>query len=516
MMRETIILAVLDGWGVGQNNESNPIYAAEPKIMNYIRAFFPSAALQASGIAVGLPWEEEGNSEVGHLTLGAGKILFQHFERISSAITDGSFFNASALKNAFSEARKKNSAVHLIGLLSEGTVHAAFDHLKSLIEMAKKENCEKLYLNLFSDGRDSAPHSALNLLERLKVETEKNGLGVITSFTGRYYGMDRDGNWDRTKKAYEMLFGEGEKTLNLEDFINKAYKRDLTDEFISPVIVGEPKPITDNDSLIFFNFREDRMRQITEPFINPNFNKFPAKKLNNLYLVTMTPYNDKFPTNIAFINEKAEKSLGRILAENNKVQLRIAETEKYAHVTYFFNGLEEEPLPNEFRILVPSQKVLHHESQPEMMASQITDRALATLNEGSFDFILINYANPDIVAHSGNFDATVKAIKVVDNEIDRLLKAVLAGNHTLLITSDHGNAEVLIDPKTGDPETKHNISPVPIYLVNKKFQKKEAQNILNQLPVIGLLSDVAPTILALMNIEKPAEMTGQNLLPQLL
>lgn len=514
-MKQTLVLVILDGWGIGQLNESNPIHMAEPKTMNYIRAYFPSAALQASGIAVGLPWEEEGNSEVGHLTIGAGKVIYQHFPKISMAIDDGSFFERPPLKEAFSRAAKNNSAVHLAGLLTEGNVHASLKHLAALIEMAKREKCAKLYLHLFTDGRDGPPQSALNLLSGVEEEIKKSGVGAIASIIGRYYAMDRDAHWDRTEKAYKALLGEAPQVQSPKEVIESAYKNGLNDEFVPPAIIGEPKPIKDNDSVIFFNFREDRMRQITEAFLNPEFNNFQTKKLSNVFIVTFTEYDVKRPGTVAFPNETIENSLGKVLADQGKTQLRIAETEKYAHITYFFNGLREKPFPNEYRVLIPSIKTPHQDERPEMMASQITDRALAALNEGQFDFILMNYANPDIIAHHGNYDATLKAIKTVDEQVEKLLKTALDGNHTLLITSDHGNAEELLNLKTGEVETKHDPNPVPIYLIAKKFEAKSPKNILSSLPVVGLLSDVAPTILDLMKVPQPKEMTGQSLLGQL-
>lgn len=518
-MRRTYVLVILDGWGLGEKNESNPIYMARPQAINYIQENFPSGALQASGIAVGLPWEEEGNSEVGHLTIGAGKVLYQHLPRISLSINDGSFFENPALKSAFLHARKNKSSVHLVGLLTDGNVHASFKHLAALLEMAKKENCENLYLQLWSDGRDSSPHSTLNLLRKLDEEMKKFGIGRIASLTGRFWGMDRDGHWDRTEKAYEVLVGKPPRPAkSVEEVLKQARERNINDEFIEPAIINEPHPVQANDALIFFNFREDSVRQITEPFLNKNFNQFPRENLNNLFIATMTAYREESAASVAFPPEKVENPLGKVLSENGKLQLRIAETEKYAHVTYFFNGLKEKPYPNEYRVLVPSKSVAHHDDYPEMMAGAITDRTLAALNEGGFDFILVNYANPDLIAHTGNYEATLKAIKVVDNEVGKLLKSVLNQNHVLIITSDHGNAEELIDLKTGEPETKHDVNPVPFYLIGKEFQKKRPSSIdeLSHLPNIGMLSDVAPTILELMDIPKPKDMTGESLLEQLI
>ncbi len=514
-MKRTFILVIMDGWGIGPSNEANPIYIANPPNIAYIQNNFPAGALQASGIAVGLPWEEEGNSEVGHLTIGAGKILYQHYPRITMAIDDGSFFKNPALVQAFAHARENKSAVHLIGVLTDGNVHASFKHLASLIEMAKKEECQELYLQLFSDGKDSTPRSAPNLLKKLNAEIEKNETGVLASLTGRYYGLDRDSHWDRTEIAYKILLGQAGEKNTPENAVANAYGRNLTEEFVAPTIVSF-HPIKENDALIFFDFREDSIRQIVETFIEPDFNKFPIQKFNNLYVATMTEYRADFKVAVAFPPETINKPLGLVLAENQKTQLRIAETNKYAHVTYFFNGLKEEPFKNEYRVLVPSKTAVHIDDYPEMMAEAVTDRVLTALNEGGFDFILVNYANPDLIAHTGNFKATVKAISTVDREIGRLVKSVLAHDHVAIITSDHGNAEVLINMETGEPEMKHDISPVPFYLVGQAFQKRQSEEYLVHLPQIGILSDVAPTLLNLMDLPVPREMTGQNLLDQLL
>ncbi len=516
-MKKTIILVVLDGWGLGSKDSSNPIYIAEPQNINFIKCHFPATALQASGIAVGLPWDEEGNSEVGHLTIGAGKIIYQHYPRISMAIDNGQFFENEVLKNVFKASQKNQSNVHIIGLLTKGNVHASFKHLIALVEMAYRLKQKNIYLHLFTDGRDSPPHSFLELFDRLKKEIEKFGFSekIVATIVGRYYGLNREENWERTEKAYQLLLGQGQKINDLDSEINQIYQKNLDDEFIPPFIFNDFPPVNDNDVLIFFNFREDSIRQVVEPFVNHNFSHFPVKKFNNLTVVTFTKYFEDLNTLVAFPNEKIEQPLGKILADNGKIQLRIAETEKYAHVTYFFNGLRQEPFPNEYRILIPSLKISHPDEKPEMMASVITDRALTALNEGAFDFILINYANPDIIAHTGNFEATVAAIKVVDYEVGRLLKSVLGQESiTMIITSDHGNAEKLIDLKTGEPETKHNPNPVPFYFINKKLQKNKTQEEIekSEKEIAGLLTDVAPTILELMNIKKPPEMTGQSLL----
>src|SRR3989338_3435170 len=399
-MKQTIILVILDGWGLGKNNETNPIYIANPSVINYIENNFPVGTLQASGISVGLPWEEEGNSEVGHLTIGAGKILYQHFPKISLAIKDGSFFQNPVLKQAFEHSKTNHSAVHLIGLLTNGNVHSSLKHLLALIAMGKQRYCEKIFLHLFTDGKDSPPKSIFALLNNLQKEiSENSSKATIVSLSGRYYAMDRDGNWDRTRKAYEAIVGINPQTKSLEEIVNQAYDKKLTDEFIEPSVV-EMHPINPNDTVIFFNFREDSIRQITLPFLDENFDKFPLKKMENIFVATMTQYHEKIKSNVAFPNEKIEKALGQVLSANGKIQLRLAETNKYAHVTYFFNGLKEEPYPNESRILVPTRNIVRQDAHPEMMAKTITDRAILAINENRYDFILINYANADIITHT--------------------------------------------------------------------------------------------------------------------
>lgn len=516
-MKQTVVLVIIDGWGIGEHDQSNPIYAANPQSIIEIEKWFPSGALQASGIAVGLPWEEEGNSEVGHLTMGAGKTLYQHFPRISLAIQDGSFFSNEALKGAWKHVQKNKSSLHFVGLITQGNVHAASTHISALIEIAKQEGYKQVYFQLFADGRDSPPQSIRSLLTSLQEELDRAGIGTIASVTGRYYAMNRDGHWDRTEKTYLALTAPDESvSRDIAAVSKKTYEKNLTDEFMDPTIVGEPHPIGSNDAIIFFNFREDGIRQIAESFLNPSFDKFERVPLDNLYVATMTSYHESFTqAHVAFPPDKVLTPLGKVVSDAGKSQLRIAETQKYAHVTYFFNGLRDDPFPNEYRILIPSDTTLTPEKNPEMQARTITDRVLAALGSGEFDFIVVNYPNPDVIAHTGNFDATVAAVKVIDKEIERLTQSVLASDHIALITSDHGNAERVLNPVTGEPETKHNTSPVPCYLVGNKYKRVAPRGERERLTTVGLLADVAPTILSLLNIKKPAEMTGESVLDML-
>ncbi|MCL4403858.1 2,3-bisphosphoglycerate-independent phosphoglycerate mutase [Patescibacteria group bacterium] len=514
-MKRTLVLVVLDGWGIGPLNEANAIYRAEPRTMNFIRAYFPCGALQASGMAVGLPWEEEGNSEVGHLTLGAGRVIYQHFPKIMLAVQNGSFFRNPAVLGAFAHAKKNNSIVHFFGLLTEGNIHASMAHIAALVKMAD-ENGQKFCFDLISDGRDSRPHSVADLVAKLSALIGRDITPDIGSIMGRYYGMDRDRHFERTEEAYKALTGAVQVVPNIAAAAETAYGRDLNDEYVVPSAIGSLRPIQDGDSVVFFNFRSDRMKQISAAFLDPKFSAFPVKKFNDLFVATMTRYEPSFQNPVAFPDEDVQNTFGQIVSAAGRRQLRVAETEKYAHVTYFFNGLREPPFPGEYRVLIPSSGSFHYDQNPAMMAKPITDRVIAALDEGTFDFILVNYANPDMVAHTGNFEATVEAVRAVDAEVNRLLGRVLDGGHVMAITADHGNAEVLLDLKTGEPETKHDPSPVPFYLVAKEYQMPTPANALSSMPVIGMLSDVAPTLLALAGLKKPSEMTGQNLLPQLI
>ncbi len=515
IMKRTFVLVILDGWGIGPLNEANAIYRAEPKTMNFIQANFPGGALQASGMAVGLPWEEEGNSEVGHLTLGAGRVIYQHFPKIMLAVSNGSFFRNPAILGAFAHAKKNSSTVHFFGLLTEGNVHASLAHVEALVKIADEQG-QKFCLQLVSDGRDSRPRSVTELVQKLSALVGRDISGNVASVAGRYYAMDRDRHFERTQVAYEALTAPKGDVVNVAASAARVYDRGLDDEYLEPTAVGAVRPIAENDAVIFFNFRADRMKQIAAAFLDPKFAAFPVRHFKNLFVATMTRYDPAFRNPVAFPDEDIAGTFGQVLADAGKRQMRVAETEKYAHVTYFFNGLKETPFAGEYRILIPSSGTFHYDQNPEMMAKPITDRVIAALDEGTFDFILVNYANADMVAHTGNYEATMEAVRFVDGEMNRLLGRVLDEGHVMAITSDHGNAEILLDLKTGEPETKHDASPVPFYLVAKNHQRKVPIDLLTPLPTIGMLSDVAPTLLALMDLKKPPEMTGQSLLPQLL
>jgi 2,3-bisphosphoglycerate-independent phosphoglycerate mutase len=513
-MTRTYILVILDGWGLGPSDQSNPIYAARPEAIAAIEARYPGCALQASGLAVGLPWDEEGNSEVGHVTLGTGRVSDQHSERVSRAIQGGTFAKNEAFISAFAHAHASRGTLHGVGLLTSGIVHASFAHLEALIHMARAYANTPVALHLFTDGIDGGPREARTLFTRLSTLLAHAPNVRVASLSGRYYGMDRDRHFDRTREAYRALVGEAPRVATWEEALQGAYTKGLNDEFVEPKDMEGAPHITSGDAVIFFNFREDSMRQISDAFLSPAFNEFPRAPLTNMKFVTMTSYRRESPAAVAFPAAPMANPLGAVLADRGLRQLRIGETEKYAHVTYFFNGRREEPFQNEFRILIPSLAASHKDEHPAMMAQSVTERAILALREKSFDFILLNYANPDVIAHTGNYAATVAAVETVDRELKRLLAAVEEGGHAMLITADHGNAEVLIDPRTGEPETKHNPSPVPCYLIAQEFARANPPRP-SVSAVQGLLADVAPTLLDLMGIPPPHEMTGTSLLPYL-
>ena len=507
-----IILTILDGWGINKEIKGNAIRQAKTPIINKIGKNYPTTSLQASGIAVGLPWEEAGNSEVGHLTLGAGRVVYQYLPRIVLSIRDGSFFKNPTLLEAVKNVKAKNSCLHLMGLTSSGTVHSYIDHLYGLIELAKQERVEKVRLHVFTDGEDSPPKEAIDFLPGIEKKLMQLKDGKIASIIGRIYAMDRNKNWDRIKKTYQCLVeGKGAKYESLTKALEESYKKGLTDTFLEPIILRDSR-IQDNDSVIFFNFRADRARQLTKAFVLPDFKEFPKKPLKDLYFVTMTQYEKGLPVKIAFPPIEIKNHLTEVLSNANKKILKLAETEKYAHVTYFFNGGKETVYPGEERILIPSTTVPHYDQYPEMAANEITKKLIQTIDEKNFDLIVVNYANTDMVAHTGNLDATIKAVETVDTCLKSLLDLVLEKKCYLLITSDHGHAEEMINLRTGEISPEHTANPVPFYLLTSENQKKKisVESLYGQ--PRGIISDIAPTILELMNIPKPEEMTGQSLL----
>ncbi len=517
MMKKTTVLLILDGFGIGKRESTNPIYVVNGEHLHYVKRKYALGALQAGGIAVGLPWGEVGNSEVGHLTIGAGKVMYQHYPRITLAIRDNSFFSNAAFVKAAEHAKKNNSAFHIAGLLTEGNIHASFEHLEALVKFAKEKGLTQVYLHLFADGKDSRPKSAKSLLARVAAMLDEQGIGALATYTGRHFALDRDGHWDRTEIAYRALTASQPSARPIDEVLTETYEQGNSDEYLEPVVFGpQAHPVSSNDALVFIDFREDSIRQIASAFILSDFDKFKTAGLQNVFVATMTDYSKKFSCAVAFPNEEINQPLGKVLSDAGKTQMLIAETEKYAHVTYFFNGYRDEPFAGQFRVLIPSQNVNRHDEHPEMMAEAITNRILEAIEDKSFDFIVANLANPDMIAHTGNFEAAVKAIQVVDQQVGRLVKECELRDANLIITSDHGNAETMSDV-TGGIETSHDSNPVPLYVVSREFvrEKSEADIAKQEQEVVGILSDVAPTILALMGVAQPAEMTGKSLLKYL-
>ncbi|MGB9608859.1 MAG: 2,3-bisphosphoglycerate-independent phosphoglycerate mutase [Minisyncoccia bacterium] len=508
MNKKTVVLVILDGLGIGLERETNPFYAARPQNLIELGKNYPLTSLSASGIAVGLPWGEEGNCETGHLILGAGKIFYQNYPLITMAIKDGSFFKNEKLNQAFDFVKQNNSKINFVGLLSSGISESALEHIEALVKLAEEKNVNYVF-HFFADGEDSPPRSFLNLLKNFS----KDKLGSVI---GRYYALDHKNNLNLVKRAYDCLVGQIQENPNFEAVIENAYSRGTNDNLLPPILIDKNKAINDNDAVLFFNFREDNMRALVEVFADPNYQKFESKRINNLFVITMVQYSNRFNLPVVFEPQVINKPLSLVLSENNKIQFKISESSKYPLITLFFNGFHEAPYENEFRVSIPSNFEISPVDHPELMAGQITDRVIEAINDQSFDFILINYANLDIVGHTGNFDAAIKAVQFIDNEIGRLVRVGLNNDVIFLITSDHGKIEQLINLETGEPDVEHTKNPVPLYLIGKKFIRHKFpnwNNIANE--TLGLLADVSPTILDLLDIEKPEEMTGRSLLNDL-
>ncbi|MDD3607219.1 MAG: 2,3-bisphosphoglycerate-independent phosphoglycerate mutase [Candidatus Moranbacteria bacterium] len=516
-----VVLAILDGWGETPEKRGNAIANATLPTIEKIERNYPKMLLQASGMAVGVPWGEEGNSEVGHQTIGAGQIIYQNLPRIDIAIEEGTFFQNEKLVKGVEWAKNNNSNLHLMGLLSDGGIHSHINHLFALLDLIKDQKFERVFFHIFTDGRDTGTNEGVNFTKKLQRKIESAGIGKIATISGRYYAMDRNNNYDRIKLAFDaMVEGRGILEKDPVEALEKQYKKNNKgDEYIKPIVLVDKndEPITkikDNDSIIFFNYREDRARQITKAFILEKFDKFGRDiyRPKNLKFTGMTLYEKGLPMEVAFPAQKVDMCLGKALSENGKKQLRIAETEKYAHVTYFFNVGKEKPFPGEDRILVPSKNLASYADIPEMSANEITDKLLTEIEKNKYDFILVNYANPDMVGHTGVLKAGIKAVEEVDRQLERLIPKVIEKGGCLLITADHGNVEEMINLKTGEKDTEHSQNPVPLWLVAPdNHQKRERREFLSQ----GMLSDLAPTVLDLLGLPKPKEMTGESLLSQL-
>ncbi len=517
-MKQRVVLAILDGWGIGKKNATNPLHTYPPQAINELKSNYSIGSLQSSGIAVGLPWGEEGNSEVGHLTIGSGKIIYQHYPRITLAVRSGAFFKNQVLQNAFTHAKKNNSGVNLVGTLSKGNVHASIEHLEALLVSAKRAGLTDVRLHLFADGKDSPPRSLLDLLDQVETMIKSIGIGRVASVIGRYFALDRDEHWNLTEAAYKTLVGQGSVVTDLPAEVAKNYAKDFGDEFFEPKLLGpNPTGIKNNDAVIFFDFREDSIRQLAASFLQKDFNRFPRGELSNIFYATMTHYSDNFDCPVISPPETITEPLGKVLADAGLTQMRVAETQKYAHVTYFFNGYRDAPYENEYRVLVPSQNIARPDEQPAMMAKEIATRVIEAVSGGGFDVVIANFANADVIAHTGNYEAAIETIKVLDQEISRITKSCLEQNAVLMITSDHGNIEVMLDARTGQPETKHDANLVPFYLIGRGYEKKKTSIEVERLEqeAMGLLADVAPTILEVLGVAKPKVMSGQSLLQNL-
>lgn len=507
MNKKLTMLMILDGFGINDNEKGNAVKLANTPNIDRLMKTCPTTEVYTSGLNVGLPDGQMGNSEVGHTNIGAGRIVYQELTRITKSIEDGDFFSIPEFVEAIENCKKNNSKLHIMGLLSDGGVHSHIRHLFALLELAKRRDFEDVYVHCFLDGRDTPPASAEGYIMQLEEKMKEKEVGRIASISGRFYAMDRDKRWQRVKKTYDALVnGTGEKATSAVTAIESSYQKEIFDEFVEPtVIVNGEAPIATiekNDSVIFFNFRPDRAREITRTLVDKEFNEFETKDLN-LYFVCMTPYDETMPNvKVAFKKEPLKNTFGEYISNNGLTQLRIAETEKYAHVTFFFNGGEEKQYKGEDRILVPSPKVETYDLKPEMSAIEVTDKVVEAIKSEKYDSIILNYANPDMVGHTGNLEASIKAIETIDNCVGRVIEEINKVNGICLITADHGNSEQMIDYKTGEPHTAHTTNPVPLILVGMEGVTIKT----------GKLADLAPTMLDIMGLKKPDEMTGESII----
>ena len=500
-----LVLIIMDGWGEGPKTKANAIFEADTPFIDSLYTKYPHAQLLTSGENVGLPEGQMGNSEVGHLNIGAGRVVYQDFAKISIAVRDKTFHKEKVITDAFDYAIKNKKNLHLIGLVSDGGVHSHINHLKALCDVAKERSFGDLFIHCFTDGRDTDPHGAAGYISDIE-DHLKTSAGKIASVVGRYYAMDRDKRWERVKFAYDLLVkGEGKKFSKAKDGIQDSYDQNITDEFIKPVVIVDAKneplaTINEGDAVICFNFRTDRCREITQALTQKDFPEQQMKKMN-LHYVTMTNYDDTYQNVfVVYDKENLHNTLGEVVSNAGKKQIRISETEKYPHVTFFFSGGREEVFPGEQRIMIPSAKVATYDLKPEMSAIEVTDAIVAELKKGAVDFVCLNFANPDMVGHTGVYDAVIKAVETIDSCVKRVVEAGLANGYSFLITADHGNADYVIN-EDGSPNTAHTTNPVPLFMVGSDYTK-----ISN-----GRLCDLAPTILKMMNLEIPKEMTGKVL-----
>src|SRR3989338_2500497 len=514
-----VILAVLDGFGVNISNPESTWKHAKMPTFRELEKFYPFTTLQASGISVGLPWGEEENSEVGPLAIGAGNLLYHHLPRIITSIHNGSFFRNQAFLDAANFVKNSKGKIHLMGLFSSGSVHSYIDHLYALLDFCDQKKLERVYLHLFTDGKDAPTKEAALFLRQLEERlTIRYPFAKIATLSGRHFAMDRDENWDRVEKIYRCLTaGTCPIFKNAADYVESAYTKGVSDEYVEPARSAESK-IESGDAVVFYNFREDSVRELTSAFISDSFAGFARDKIGDLFFVTMTEYDKRFPAAVAFSPLDVSQPLAKLISDAGLKQLHVAETEKYAHVTYFFNGGRAASYQGEERILIPSPKSARFDETPEMSAAKITDTILE--NVFKYDFVLVNFANGDMVGHTGNFDATVKAIEALDLAIGKLVNKTLEAGGALIVTADHGNAEEKIYSASGERRTKHTANPVPFFIITQDLKnetpRSESEIFLRYTETKGVLTDIAPTILALMGIKKSHDMTGVDLLPKII
>ena len=503
-------LIIMDGFGERKDSEGNAVKLAGTPHISALEAEYPMTFIGASGMSVGLPDGQMGNSEVGHLNIGAGRIVYQELTRITKAIQDGDFFQVKEFNDAIDNCLKNGTDLHLFGLLSDGGVHSHNEHLYALVELAKKRGLDRVYIHCFMDGRDVPPDSGKGYMEQLEATLQEIGVGKIASVSGRYYAMDRDNRWERVQKAYDAIAkSEGEFNESAVAAMQASYDAGVMDEFVLPTVItqnGQPVArVKKDDSIIFFNFRPDRAREITRTFIDPEFSGF-AREDFPVYFVSMTQYDTTFPNiHVAYKPQTLENTLGEYLSKNGVKQFRIAETEKYAHVTFFFNGGVEQPNPGEDRVLIPSPKVATYDLQPEMSAYEVTEKAVERIKSGEYGVMILNFANPDMVGHTGVLEAAEKAVRTVDECVGKVVDAILSVGGQVIITADHGNSELMIDPATGGPFTAHTTNPVPFILVGKDWKGAKLRE-------DGILADIAPTMLDMMDLPKPKEMEGTSMI----
>lgn len=508
MKNRQYLLMIMDGVGLNDEEKGNAFKLANTPNLDRLTIKYPNTYVQTSGMAVGLPEGQMGNSEVGHTNIGAGRIVYQELTRITKQIQDGDFYNNKELKIAMENVKKNNSALHLLGLVSDGGVHSHIDHLIALLEMAKREGLEKVFVHAILDGRDTPPTSAVDYVKKLEEKMKEIGVGKIATLSGRYYAMDRDNRWERVKLAYDAIaYGKGEEYKIAQKAIETSYEAQEFDEFVKPVVLtdSEDKPLAtigDNDSVIYFNFRPDRARELTKAFMLPEFDAFERKDINNLTFVTMTQYDESIKTvSVAYKPQVLVNTFGEYISKKGYTQLRIAETEKYAHVTFFFNGGKEEPYEGEQRILINSPKVATYDLKPEMSAYEVAESLVKVIEDKTCDVIIVNFANGDMVGHTGNLEKAIEAVEALDECVGKVISKIEEVGGEALITADHGNCEQMLDLKTGEPITSHSTFDVPLIVVSDRVKTLKP----------GRLCDLTPTLLTMMNEEIPSEMTGESL-----